>query len=111
MDIANILYLLALQLLKQNIFSPENWDIIVFKTPSDNRTDYVKRLIGLPGDTIQFIDGDLFINSNQILKSRISQSDRIYCGIKQLKLTHLKKNWKMARYIFSIFEKLWFSKF
>ena len=33
-------------------------DIIVFKTPSDNRTDYIKRLIGLPGDTIQFIDGD-----------------------------------------------------
>jgi len=66
--------------------SPKTGDIIVFKTPSDNRTDYVKRLIGLPGDTIQFIDGDLFINSNQILKSRISQSDRIYCGDKTIKV-------------------------
>ena len=49
------------------IFSkPKMGDVVVFKTPADNRTDYIKRLIGLPGDEIQFIDGDLYINSNQI---------------------------------------------
>jgi len=60
--------------------SPKTGDVVVFKTPADNRTDYIKRLIGLPGDKIQFINGDLFLNNNQILKSIISKNDIIYCG-------------------------------
>ena len=60
--------------------SPNRGDVVVFKTPSDNRTDYIKRLIGLPGDIIQFIDGDLYINNAQILKEIKSSSDIIYCG-------------------------------
>ena len=64
--------------------SPKKGDVVVFKTPSDNRTDYIKRLIGLPGDKIQFIQGDLFINNNQVLKTRISKSDTIYCGVKTI---------------------------
>ena len=60
--------------------TPSRGDVIVFKTPSDNRTDYIKRLIGLPGDKIKFIDGDLHINDNQVLKTRISATDTIYCG-------------------------------
>ena len=59
---------------------PKRGDVIVFKTPADNRTDYIKRLIGLPGDTIQFIDGDLYINNNQVLKTIISKNDSLFCG-------------------------------
>ena len=67
---------------KGRLFSntPQIGDVVVFKTPSDNRTDYIKRLFGLPGDNIRFIEGDLYLNNNQILKTRVSKSDIIYCG-------------------------------
>ncbi len=41
---------------------PERGDIVVFRLPRDDSTDYIKRVIGLPGDTIQMIDGVLHIN-------------------------------------------------
>ena len=64
--------------------SPKRGDVIVFKTPADNRTDYIKRLIGLPGDKIQFINANLYLNSNEILKSKIKNKTKIYCGNKTI---------------------------
>ena len=65
---------------------PKRGDVIVFKTPADNRTDYIKRLIGLPGDEIQFIDGNLYINKNQIFKTLVSTADVIFCGNQTIKV-------------------------
>ena len=59
---------------------PTRGDLVVFKTPSDNRTDYIKRLIGLPSDTIQFINGNLYINEEKIKKQQINTSNLIRCG-------------------------------
>ena len=62
---------------------PAQGDLVVFKTPADNRTDYIKRLIGLPGDTIQFINGVLYLNNNEILKTLVNNNDILYCGDKK----------------------------
>jgi len=69
-------------LFSNRIFSkaPNYGDLVVFKTPSDNRTDYIKRLIGMPGDTIQFINGKLFLNNNEILRNKTNNKYTIRCG-------------------------------
>lgn len=57
-------------LFKGRIFAsvPKRGDIIVFKLPSDNKTDYIKRLIGLPGDRIQVTAGVVSVNGKVLTR-------------------------------------------
>ncbi len=50
---------------------PERGDVVVFKLPSDNETDYIKRIVGLPGDRIRVIGGILHINGAPVRRQRI----------------------------------------
>jgi signal peptidase I len=50
---------------------PERGDVAVFKLPRDNKTDYIKRIVGLPGDRMQVIGGVLNINGEPVKKQRL----------------------------------------
>ena len=52
---------------------PARWDVVVFKVPTDGDTNYIKRLIGLPGEKIEIINGDIFVNDRIARKTRDAQ--------------------------------------
>ena len=54
---------------------PERGDIVIV-TPPGTRTDYIKRVIGLPGDTVRMVDGQLFING-QAVKRQAKAPDMV----------------------------------
>ncbi len=71
--------------------NPKRGDVVVFKTPADNRTDYIKRLVGLPGDVIKFQDANLYLNNSEIIKSKISKKNRTFCGRKEIDVTFFEE--------------------
>jgi signal peptidase I len=50
---------------------PQRGDIVLFKLPSDNETDYIKRLVGLPGDRIQVLHSVLYINDQPVPREEL----------------------------------------
>tara|TARA_B100002051_G_C16455818_1_gene496022 strand:+ start:44 stop:664 length:621 start_codon:yes stop_codon:yes gene_type:complete len=72
--------------------NPNYGDLVVFKTPSDNRTDYIKRLIGFPGDEIQFIKGDLYLNQKKIQKTKVLSDKKIFCGNSNSRVDFYEEN-------------------
>lgn len=65
--------ILVLKCLYQ-FFEPKRWDVIVFKNPHEPKINYIKRLIAKPGETVEIIDGDIYINGKIARKpSKVQQ--------------------------------------
>ena len=61
MQVSNGDRILVLKCIYQ-FLEPKRWDVVVFKNPVDPLVNYIKRLIGRPGETVEIIDGDIYID-------------------------------------------------
>ncbi len=56
---------------------PRPWDVVVFKNPSDGENNYIKRLVGVPGEVLEIIDGDVYTcpieNLDEALRTRLDE--------------------------------------
>jgi len=71
--------ILVLKCLYQ-FFEPKQWDVIVFKNPLDPRINYIKRLVGRPGETVEIVDGDVYING-QISRKPPNVQDELWMAV------------------------------
>lgn len=79
---ASLIYPLTTLPIEGRIFdeTPHRGDVVIFKNPKDGNKDYVKRLVGMPSDTVQFIGGRLHINGAPVTKELISTDAAHTCG-------------------------------
>ena len=94
--------------LNKRIFNsrPDYGDLVVFKTPSDNRTDFIKRLVGLPGDEIEIVDQELFINKKKIFRNEINTSQKIRCAGNDIEVVTYEEELPNKKLHLTVYKKI-----
>ena len=68
--------LLLTEKISYRFSDPVRGDVIVFKAPGSRNVDYIKRVIGLPGENIQINDGEVFVNGKKLYEPYETQKTR-----------------------------------
>lgn len=69
------------RIVNTHIYSPKRGDVIIVHSPTDPEKDFIKRVIGLPGESVMVQNGDIYINNQKLDESKyISQSVKTYAG-------------------------------
>lgn len=63
------------RILVEKISQPRRWDLMVFKYPEDRRVTYIKRVVGMPGETVEIADGDIFVNGHRLRRGPTEAQD------------------------------------
>ncbi|AQQ69997.1 Signal peptidase I [Limihaloglobus sulfuriphilus] len=67
---------------------PDRWDVFVFKNPTEPHLNYIKRLVGLPGEKIEIIDGDIYIN-DKITRKPAKVQNELWMPVFDSRLTEV----------------------
>lgn len=78
-DVYNGDRILVLKCIYQ-IFEPQRWDVVVFKNPEQPKISFIKRLVGKPGEKLELIDGDVYING-KIERKPVRVQDELWSVI------------------------------